>query len=197
MPRRTMLTPPRSRPAFPAWDAATTRRMAATMPPGNINNTISLTNVSGVISVTEPSSPQSISTFTGIVYLQSQVTSAQVLDGLSMTFLAGEKYLCPDNYESAGQRRRSGLGFGIRLRHSPIYLVSLTASSPQLPPLPDTKGAFSETLSFGSPHTAVTMMSFCDGSVRAIAMDIDPRRSDGWAIVRTSRFWTRVSFNNR
>ncbi len=39
--------------------------------------------------------------FTGIVYLRSQIAPANVTDGLSNTFMLGEKYMDPDYYTSA------------------------------------------------------------------------------------------------
>jgi prepilin-type processing-associated H-X9-DG protein len=118
--------------------------------------------------------------FTGISYMRSKVSLANVTDGASNTYLIGEKYLTPDNYyngvDPADDQALLG-GFD-----NDNYRSTLT------PPMQDTPGV-GNTVAYGSAHPGSYNATFCDGSVHAISYFIDPlthlhlgNRADGAAI---------------
>jgi len=119
---------------------------------------------------------------TGIVYPLSMVRSAHVTDGLSNTFLAGEKYVRADLYATGndlGDNETMYIGHNEDISRwgGPSYM-----------PVQDRAG-YSLRLTFGSPHTVGVNMCFCDGAVRNISYSIEPaihgylaNRHDGEAI---------------
>jgi prepilin-type N-terminal cleavage/methylation domain-containing protein len=108
----------------------------------------------------------------GIIFVRSEFKFRQVVDGLTNTYLVGEKYLDPNRYED-------GLSLGdnqgpFQCERDSVRWTepAVSASNPGLPPLQDTQGA-DLTYNFGSAHSGGFFMSFCDGSVHRIAYDID------------------------
>lgn len=104
--------------------------------------------------------------FTGICYLRSEVTPAHIKDGLSHTYLVGEKNLPAGLYEFGGDRgddqsMYSGDDFDIA-RWTPLGWT----------PLNDQHGEMGFGR-FGGPHPAGCVFAFCDGSVRVISFSID------------------------
>jgi prepilin-type N-terminal cleavage/methylation domain-containing protein len=102
---------------------------------------------------------------TGIVHVLSQVKAAQVTDGLSNTYLAGEKNLTPDYYFTGaddGDNENMYIGDNADVTR---WVIN--------PPWPDTPG-FDNYNSFGSAHPATFSMVFCDGATRAINFSISP-----------------------
>ncbi len=112
-------------------------------------------------------------TYTGIFFLRSQVTAANVTDGLSNTYLVGEKCVNADCYFSGlddADDQAMYMGFD-NDNHRSTYYDASTGQS--WAPMQDTAGIeFSN--SFGSAHAGTFNMSLCDGSVRAISYGIDP-----------------------
>jgi hypothetical protein len=116
----------------------------------------------------------------GTVCSTSVVRSAQIRDGLSNTYLLGEKYLIPDHYTD-GQEGTD---------NNPVYAgfdwdyMRWTFA----PPVQDTVG-LSDWNDWGSAHSGTFSMVFCDGAVRSISYSIDPtvhmylgQRADGHPI---------------
>jgi len=102
---------------------------------------------------------------TGIVHVLSQVKAAQITDGASNTYLAGEKSLWPDAYATgtdAGDNENMYIGDNADVTR---WVVN--------PPGPDTPG-LDNSNAFGSAHPATFSMVFCDGATRAINFSIDP-----------------------
>jgi prepilin-type N-terminal cleavage/methylation domain-containing protein/prepilin-type processing-associated H-X9-DG protein len=105
-----------------------------------------------------------LSDHNGISYQRSMVRAAQVSDGLSKTFLLGEKYLVPEDYER-----------GINSADNQAALMGYdndTHRSTHIPPLRD----FPELNlwgNFGSAHDGSVNMAMCDGSVRAMSYDVE------------------------
>lgn len=98
----------------------------------------------------------------GVVYLRSQVSPALVRDGLSQTYLIGEKHTLagvPDPGDD--QSAYSGYDYDT-VRWTP----------PSAPPLPD--GGQVGIDRFGASHPLGAQFVFCDGSVRSISFEIDP-----------------------
>ena len=104
---------------------------------------------------------------TGVCYLRSQITVAQITDGASNTYLIGEKYLNPDNYAT-----------GLDLADNENLYVGwdndhFRTTSPTVgPPMQDQPGYANVSL-FGSAHANGFQMSFCDGSVHTMNYSID------------------------
>lgn len=134
---------------------------------------------------------------TGISYERSEVRIAQVTDGTSKTYMAGEKWMNITDYETGanpGDNETWCTGF-----NNDNYRVTGAWSSTDsitipLQPKPDTVGvppgmpanvgalppgttgvnAAAETRLFGSAHSGGLHMAMVDGSVQFIAYDIEP-----------------------
>ncbi len=106
--------------------------------------------------------------FNGIAFLRSQIKPAMVTDGLSSTFLIGEKYMCPDYYVSPPAGQPPGDNNSLFIGHDWDNMRWALAASP---PMVDTPGVDSDT-QFGSAHLAGPYFVFCDGSVHLIAYEI-------------------------
>lgn len=117
----------------------------------------------------------------GLVFRMSEVRAAAVRDGMSATYLLGEKYVAAGLAEAgtdAGDTAPLFVGYSddnLRWAYDP--------------PLQDTRG-LSRPQAFGSPHAGGVTMSLADGSVRSIPYDIDPTvhkalagRKDGSVVV--------------
>ena len=127
---------------------------------------------------------------TGVSFCGSQVRPRDVTDGLSNTYLLGEKYLTPDYYYSGvdgGDNEWATMGndFDI-LRFADTWGGWGQGASEFV--FPDRPG-WADDLGFGGAHLAGLNMAFCDGSVRMINYSIDQlthrhlaNRKDGQAI---------------
>jgi prepilin-type N-terminal cleavage/methylation domain-containing protein len=132
-----------------------------------------------------------IHTMTGISYERSTVGVSRVLDGLSKTYLAGERYVPAAQYETGqdlGDNETWCTGFNNdnyrktgRLKDGEIH---------ESAPMPDWESGFEEpTGRFGAAHASGWNAAFCDGSVRGMSYGIDWRvhrdlgnRMDGGAV---------------
>ena len=133
--------------------------------------------------------PDGQETMTGVSFERSKVSIRQVPDGLSNTYLVGERYIPQAEYETGlyfGDNETWCTGFNNDNYRSTGRIVGLKFVA--APPLYDgLTNAVAETHgSFGSAHPDNWNASFCDGSVRSMAYDIDWRvhrdlgnRSDG------------------
>ena len=125
----------------------------------------------------------------GIVYHRSAIKEAQIPDGTSYTYAAGEKYLPIQHYTSAtgadangvqtdaeGDSETAFCGYDADINRSGWDMIM--------------KDSYQDGHDgFGSAHPAGCNMAFCDGSVRTISYDIDlqthhflANRNDGNAI---------------
>ena len=102
---------------------------------------------------------------TGIVHALSAVTVAEVRDGTSNTYLAGEKYLNA-YYYSTGQDSGDNENMYIGDNGD---ITRWTFDTP----LQDQLG-YSTPYRFGSAHPAGFHVVLCDGSVRSISYSIEP-----------------------
>lgn len=118
-----------------------------------------------------------------------------ITDGTSSTLLIGEKHVRPERWGKANEDRAyfSGVNYVTAQR-------SAGCTTPNNPALPCTGGlrpiapftTYSGTawnVIFGGPHPGICQFVFCDGSVRGIAVSIDPtnlrrlaNRNDGQVI---------------
>ncbi len=100
---------------------------------------------------------------TGIAYQRSQVTPAMVTDGMSCTYMLGEKYVSVAgyyNYSDNGYDQSAYSGVDLDINR---WVLD--------PPLAD--AAPVEDRCFGSAHSGGCYMAFCDGSVHFISYQID------------------------
>ncbi|MEZ6097918.1 MAG: DUF1559 domain-containing protein [Pirellulaceae bacterium] len=114
---------------------------------------------------------QDTSALTGICFERSEIGMKRVTDGLSKTYLVGEKYIRADRYQEndpPGDNLPMTVGYDTdTTRHT-----SWTRTGDPLPPQQDRVG-LSAIESFGGPHPGGVIMAFCDGSLQSIAFDVD------------------------
>lgn len=117
----------------------------------------------------------------GVSYQGSRVRIAEISDGLSNTYLAGDKPMVPDKYY-AGQGDFADDGVVFQGFDDDLYrwtgTATVTAAGQLTGKLPvpisqDRPGFVPHQQSFGSAHPAAMNMVMCDGSVRQIAYNID------------------------
>lgn len=120
--------------------------------------------------------------FDGITCLLSQVTPAQVRDGLSRTIFAGEKYMSFDQYYSSSASYDDNTLYQGHdqdiTRWCRGSLSGREASDHELAPLPDSKQSArpaDDQYRFGSAHTNGVNVVFCDGSVTTINFSIESK----------------------
>lgn len=93
---------------------------------------------------------------TGIAHQASQLKFEHITDGLSNTYMAGEKRIGEPEHDDQGAL---------------IGADTDTARWTQNPPTPDSQQPGNN---FGSPHNNHCLMIACDGSIKRISYDIDP-----------------------
>jgi prepilin-type N-terminal cleavage/methylation domain-containing protein len=115
---------------------------------------------------------------TGVIFNRGGIRLSNIKDGLSNTYLAGERYINPDFYRGGEGGNDAGWAVG----HD---FDGFRCTDPR--PLPDTRGYLTRNI-FGSPHT-VFYMALCDGSVRPFSFAIAPsaharlgNRTDGQVV---------------
>ena len=141
---------------------------------------------------------------TGIMYYHSKLKIAQIEDGTSNTYLAGEKWMPSDGYEGTSSSSAPGFTWGDNQSMYTGYdwdnhRVAWHPNSPDDPeffqPAQDRAGIIARQPEpkFGSAHPGGFNMVFVDGSVRSISYDIDhlthrwlANRLDGIAIDQSS-----------
>jgi hypothetical protein len=101
----------------------------------------------------------------GICFQRSAITVRLIFGGTSHIYLAGEKYLNPDNYLN-GKDLSDDQPF---LGSDDSNLYGWVATG--IVPTRDRRGVTSEA--FGSNHPYTFNMAFCDGSANSVAFDVD------------------------
>ncbi len=124
--------------------------------------------------------------FDGISHVRSVVKISEITDGLSNTYLVGEKYLNPDHYftgRSVGDDEGCFNG-----ANGDQYRRVDRVSAGTGPLIQDTPGV-AYYWNFGSAHATGFHMSFCDGSARMMSYSLDAEthlclgdRNDGLVI---------------
>ena len=119
--------------------------------------------------------------FSGVIFQRSEVTPAEISDGLSNTYLIGEKYLEVRHYEDgvdAGDDQVFWVGYDLdNLRFTRHFNYMVSGDNPAITPVaPGNDGYFIEHASqaFGSAHPSGFLMAMCDGSVQWISLAIEP-----------------------
>lgn len=120
--------------------------------------------------------------FDGAILPRLPLELRQITDGTSKTLLIAEKYLRTDLYGDSGRE------FTLNTcadNNSPyqgydwdVIRWSHAARWRQYSPQPDSFIEDPCTVRFGGPHAGVFQGVFCDGSVRAIEYEIDPREME-------------------
>ena len=118
--------------------------------------------------------------YTGVCHQQSRVRFDQIIDGASMTYLAGEKHVNPAHYTTGKFIRDDQPALGgddIDLhawsdipprRDSRDSGTGATGSTPSGEP------RFNFSRAFGSAHSGGFAVVLCDGAVRRVGYDIAP-----------------------
>jgi prepilin-type N-terminal cleavage/methylation domain-containing protein len=105
---------------------------------------------------------------TGVIYLHSDVPASKITDGLSSTYLAGEKYMDALNYDNGLDPCDNGTMFqGFDCDN--VRWADLTLPKVQ----PDREG-YPASYIFGAAHTTAFGMALCDGSAQWISYSISP-----------------------
>jgi prepilin-type processing-associated H-X9-DG protein len=115
------------------------------------------------------------SQYRGIAYARSTVRIADVLDGTSNTYMAGEKYMQRDYYATGTDKGDDwGMYTGAQddVQRSVYYNSTTPANS--YTPLQDRAGYLANNR-FGGPHPGACNFVLCDGSVRGISFTIDAK----------------------
>jgi len=110
-----------------------------------------------------------LATVTGITHVRSTFRAAHVVDGLSNTYLVGEKFANPADLVTTSDVGDDQGPFASDDRDSVRWTA--LGNGAYLPPLPDTFG-LDGTFRWGSPHLDGFGMAMCDGSVRTIEFAI-------------------------
>jgi prepilin-type N-terminal cleavage/methylation domain-containing protein/prepilin-type processing-associated H-X9-DG protein len=130
------------------------------------------------------------SNMTGVIYGRSTCRMADITDGASVTYLIGERYLCPDSY-ATGQDPADDQGWTIGFDIDTNRWTAQGGGSGGSNPVPSSAGAVSSaqtsgfapaqdqpgvqnSVNFGSAHDNGFQMAFCDGSVQMMTYSIDP-----------------------
>ena len=109
-----------------------------------------------------------IARVTGVTSMTSRFSPASVRDGLSNTYLVGEKYIDSERYSDGvdnGDNENMYMG-------SNADIERYSGVGNEWPPQQDLRG-FANISCWGSIHAGSFAMSLCDGSVRTISYDID------------------------
>ncbi|MGA2258667.1 MAG: DUF1559 domain-containing protein [Thermoguttaceae bacterium] len=115
---------------------------------------------------------------TGIFYGGSVIKMSDIPDGTTVTYLCGEKYLCPDLYSNGqdpGDNEFAVMGDNEDIARWTANTVNYTTNPPTatyITPMQDTPGAVIQH-PWGSAHANGFFMAFCDGSVQMLNYSID------------------------
>ena len=100
----------------------------------------------------------------GVIFAGSALRPAAIRDGLSNTLLAGEKYV---------PQRQFGVAAGATLSAYVGDSADTLRGGQRQPEGDQSPGTDILMGAFGGPHTGVFNVTFCDGSVRSLSLDIE------------------------
>jgi prepilin-type N-terminal cleavage/methylation domain-containing protein/prepilin-type processing-associated H-X9-DG protein len=115
---------------------------------------------------------------TGIFAPNTPVSPKQVPDGLSHTYLIGERYMNPDYY-SSGASNDDDQGWDMGYDYDIVRWTCYDPRNPEDPtyrPMRHRAGYTTHpwgNRNFGSAHSSGVNFVFCDGSVHTVRFDID------------------------
>ena len=104
---------------------------------------------------------------TGICFQRSEFTVVDITDGLSCTYMLGERYLRTDSYDGSTFEGHDDQGLYMGWDTGDYCRLTCRA------PMQDIPG-YSAGAWFGSAHSNGCHMAFCDGSVQLINYSIEP-----------------------
>jgi prepilin-type N-terminal cleavage/methylation domain-containing protein/prepilin-type processing-associated H-X9-DG protein len=154
-----------------------------------LNKDTSFANITQPSDLTSPAVRTAIGAMrkvaSGIMFSCSLITTADITDGTSNTYLLGEKYMNPDHYEDGedvGDNEAALIGDDRDITRwgGPWP----PAGWPDGPPVYSGRGpyplyfdsfGYSDDLVFGGPHSNGCNMAFCDGAVQTMSYSIDLR----------------------
>jgi len=119
---------------------------------------------------------------TGVIHYRSKITTKNVTDGMSKTYLIGEKFLSPDGYQRLlpggaglyGDNQGAWSGFEWD-NHRVAWNPASSLAQENYQPRRDIAGVDNPGyLAFGSAHPGSLGMAMCDGSVQEVSYAIDP-----------------------
>ena len=138
--------------------------------------TIFLGNVTGPFNMAEAPDHDwaDTSECNGIVCQRSETTCSMISDGMSHTYLIGEKNVNPDHYTSYSKPGDSQSMFNGVDADNTRYggMDTRPGESREYPLTPDTPGVECHQC-FGGPHPGVCLAVFCDGSIHTIHNSIE------------------------
>lgn len=111
--------------------------------------------------------------FRGVIFTHSAITFSQIRDGLSNTYMLGEKWLRADYYETGKDTGDNECMF-TGTNNDIMRAVTYHSASENLAPLQDRAG-IDTNYRFGSCHAGAYGTVLCDGSVQRINYSIDPQ----------------------
>jgi prepilin-type N-terminal cleavage/methylation domain-containing protein/prepilin-type processing-associated H-X9-DG protein len=135
--------------------------------PGSYSQALGFAWPVGYSGVPNPLSGNS-APMTGVNFENSYIRPAEVKDGLSHTYMIGEKNLSPDLYKTG----TDGSDDWSMYSGDQNDTNRLCWNDPSCQPARDRSGTAWET-NFGSAHASSFNMMMCDGSVQSIRYDID------------------------
>ncbi len=106
----------------------------------------------------------------GVSFFGSEIKIPKIKDGLSKTYMAGERFMDPDNYETGLNPNDNvycytGSDWDINVYGN---------TDPQFTPRQDQRGAGNLAIGgYGSAHAGVFNVVMCDGAVASIPFEID------------------------
>lgn len=106
--------------------------------------------------------------FTGVVFQHSATGMRQITDGVTKTYLLGEKHLSPQFYATGKSRGDD------QSMYAGEDSDTLRWTEVGLEPMRDSDKTPKEMYRFGSAHSSGFHMAFCDGSVRRMDYEIEP-----------------------
>jgi prepilin-type N-terminal cleavage/methylation domain-containing protein/prepilin-type processing-associated H-X9-DG protein len=111
------------------------------------------------------------SSFSGVSHIRVGTQLRRIEDGASNTYLTGEKYLHPSQYENG-----ESLGDNESLT-SGYCSDNHRFTKLDFPPVPDGSLSLADSLAhyrFGAAHASGLNMVYCDGSVKMVSYDVTP-----------------------
>jgi prepilin-type N-terminal cleavage/methylation domain-containing protein len=119
-----------------------------------------------------------VANFDGAIARRSEVTAAQIVDGMQQTIYAAEKFLQPGYYYtgSAGSDNNSAYeGYDWDTERWVTNPQAADSNDAARQPMHDVRGGSDCQERFGSAHYAGFNVVFCDGSCRLLSFSIDLR----------------------